>query len=221
MTTDELIDPEIETVDTEQTIDEILAIMQDGGFQLLPVVEESKFLGFVKEDQLLNIPDSSKSLKSSPIEFSDNYIKNTEHVYSLIYNYLKFNTTMLAVLSENGAYLGSVSQGNLRLLFKDWLCFNSVGGVLILEINLMTYSLSEVCRIVESNGAKVFSAEIIEDQQMKGMNYLTLKFNTDELSRIIAAFERYNYKVTAYYHNSQFENVDQNRLGNLFKFINL
>lgn len=221
MTTDELIDPAIETINTSQTVDEILEIMMDSQRSMLPVVENNLFLGFVKEDQLLNIPDSSKQLNNFPIEFKDNYIKNSEHVYNLIFNYLKFNTTMLAVIGEGGLYIGAVSQDNLRLLFKDWLCFTSQGGVIVMELNLLTYSLSEICRIAESNGAKVFSAEITEDGLNKSKNYLTLKFNTDELTRIIAAFERYEYNIIAYYHNAQFENVDQQRLDNFFKFINI
>lgn len=221
MTTEELIDSTIETVSVDKSVDEILEIMQDLDKTILPVVENDKFLGFVKEDQLLNIVDTSKELKNYPIEFRDNYIKNSEHVYALIFKYLKYNTTMLAVLSEEGDYLGVVSQDSLRLLFKDWLCFNSQGGVIILEINILTYSLSEICRIVESNGTKVFSAEVTEDGHNKGKNYLTLKFNTDELTRIIAAFERYEYNIIAFYHNAQFENVDQQRLDNFFKFINI
>lgn len=221
MTTEELIDSTIETVNVSNTVDEILDMMQDGTKNILPVVEDNKFIGFVKEDQLLNITDSSKELKNFPVEFRDNFIKSNEHVYSLIFKYLKYNTTMLAVIGEGGDYLGSVSQDSLRMLFKDWLCFTSNGGVIVLEINILTYSLSEICKIVESNGAKVFSAEITEDGQNKNRNFLTLKFNTDELSRIIAAFERYEYNIAAFYHNAQFENVDQQRLDNFFKFINI
>ena len=221
MTTEELIDSTIDIVNVDHTIDTILDMMQDGAKTVLPVVENNKFLGFVKEEQLLNIADPSKELKNFPVEFKDNYIKNTEHVYGLIFKYLKFNTTMLAVISEDGTYLGSVSQDSLRLLFKDWLCFNSQGGIIVLDINILTYSLSDICKIVESNGAKIFSAEVTEDSGNKGKNYLTLKFNTDELTRIIAALERYQYNIIAYYHNAQFENVDQQRLDNFFKFINI
>jgi hypothetical protein len=195
--------------------------MQDSARIILPVVDNNQFLGFIKEDQLLNIVDASKPINYYPIEGKTNFIKSNEHVYNLVFNYLKYNTTMLAVLNETGDYIGSISQDNLRLLFKDWLCFTTQGGVVILEINLLTYSLSEICRIAESNGTKVVSAEITEDIVNKNKNYVTLKFNTDELSRIIAAYERYEYTITAFYHNAQFENIDQQRLDNFLKFLNI
>lgn len=52
MTTEELIDSTIETVNVNNTVDEILDMMQDGIKNILPVVEDNKFMGFVKEDQL-------------------------------------------------------------------------------------------------------------------------------------------------------------------------
>ncbi|MFN8438943.1 MAG: CBS domain-containing protein [Cytophagales bacterium] len=221
MTTEELIDPSIEILTPTQTVEDVVDIMQNSEHHILPVVFENKFIGFVKEDQLLNILDSEKEIGYFPIDNKEHFIKNTEHVYNLVHHYIKYNTTILAVLDENNNYIGTVTQDNLRLLFKDWLCFTTEGAIIVLDINILTYSLSEICRIAESNGVKILSAEITEDFNNKNKNYLTLKFNTDELSRVVAAFERYQYTVVSVYHNPQFDNIDQQRLDNLLKFLNI
>jgi hypothetical protein len=49
---------------------------------------------------------------------------------------------------------------------------------------------------------------------------VTLKINQIDISRIIATFERFNYEIAAKYHQAlAFDDVEQERLGLLFKYL--
>jgi hypothetical protein len=70
--------------------------------------------------------------------------------------------------------------------------------------------LSEVGRIAESADAKVLSLYLAQTPGTDTF-LLTLKLNVEDLSRLIAAFERFDYKVIRAYHRARFaDNYDRN-----------
>ncbi|MBC7863176.1 MAG: CBS domain-containing protein, partial [Bacteroidia bacterium] len=49
---------------------------------------------------------------------------------------------------------------------------------------------------------------------------VTLKINSEDLSRILQTFYRYNYNVKASYHQSQYEDDLKDRFNEFMRFIN-
>jgi acetoin utilization protein AcuB len=74
---------------------------------------------------------------------------------------------------------------------------------------------------VEENNAKILSAYVSPDEMDNYKIKLTLKVNTMDLNRIIATFERFNYKIIAQFHDAAELKDDQDRLDLLMKFINI
>jgi hypothetical protein len=96
------------------------------------------------------------------------------------------------------------------------------GGILVLSMDLIDYSLSEICRYVEENNAKVISSIMIEDPMDKGKIKITLKINQLDLSRIVATLERFNYRVIGRYQETNTANSgEQDRLDLLLKYLDI
>jgi seryl-tRNA(Sec) selenium transferase len=83
------------------------------------------------------------------------------------------------------------------------------------------YSLAEISRHVESNDIKILSAFVVEDEQDSSMIKLTLKFNKTDLSRLVATFERYNYKIIAKFQETELLSNDKERLDMLLKYLSI
>lgn len=71
-------------------------------------------------------------------------------------------------------------------------------SLLILEIPLKDYSLTEVARIVESNNVHVLSLFTIPLSGGADL-LLSLKLDVEDVSPVLRSFERFNYKVVYYF----------------------
>ena len=54
------------------------------------------------------------------------------------------------------------------------------GGIIVLEINQVDYSMAQIGQIVESNDAKILSSTILSDASSTKLD-VTLKINQEEL----------------------------------------
>ncbi len=94
-------------------------------------------------------------------------------------------------------------------------------SLIILEIPLKDYMLTEIARIVESNNAHVIALNILP---ISGGSELlvSLKLNISDPTTILRSFERFNYNVV-YYYMKEGEITDQQkeRLDELMYYLDL
>ena len=93
------------------------------------------------------------------------------------------------------------------------------GGILILEVNELDYSMAQIGQIVESNEAKILSSTILSDASSTKLD-ITLKINQEDLTSIIRTFERYDYVVKASYQNGSGAEDLQWRYDALMNYLN-
>lgn len=85
----------------------------------------------------------------------------------------------------------------------------SENSLIILEVALRDYTLTEIARIVESNNAHVTALSVLS---LSGGSALmvSLKLDVDDPTSILRSFERFNYNVV-YYHMREGEVTDKQR----------
>ncbi|MFW5752129.1 MAG: CBS domain-containing protein, partial [bacterium] len=95
------------------------------------------------------------------------------------------------------------------------------GGIIVLELNINDYSLSEIAQIVESNDAKILGLYISSPDDSTRIE-LTIKINRTELSSIIQTFNRYNYNIKAsFLENDELDNLYNNRYEAFIRYLNV
>jgi CBS domain-containing protein len=153
---------------------------------------------------LLEIP-----LESELDKLDTSHVHHDQHIFEVAILMYKLKLSVLPVLGADHQYLGAITLYDLARRFAKLFSLEEVGGVIILEMNINNYSLSEICRIVESNEIKILSSFI---DRKPGTNVLDviLKLDNDDLSTLIQSFMRYDYNVKAVY-------LDQSELGDLYK----
>ena len=175
----------------------------------IPVVNGSKYLGLVSDKLIYDL-----NLLELPIEtqldmLNTSHVHKDQHIFEVAILMYKLKLSVLPVLDTEHYYLGSITLYDLARRFAKLFSLEEIGGIIILEMNVNNYSLSEISRIVESNDIKILSCFL---DRNPGTNILDviLKLNNDELSPLIQAFMRYDYNVKAVY-------MDQSELSDLFK----
>src|SRR5690606_28824335 len=132
-----------------------------------------------------------------------------------------FHLTMVAVLDRENAYQGVVTIEDAITAFADTISIQTEGGVLILSMFMTDYSLYNIARVIESENAKVLSSFINSDPLDDSKIRVTLKIDKPELRHIRATLERFGYKVIDHYQEEVGVSREQDRLGNLLRFLDI
>lgn len=94
-------------------------------------------------------------------------------------------------------------------------------SLIILEIPLKDYTLTEIARIVESNNAHVMNLSIMP---VSGGSVLlvSIKLNIIDISSVLRSFERFNYNVVYYFmKEGEVNDTHKERLEELMYYLNM
>ena len=128
--------------------------------------------------------------------------------------------SVLPVLDNSEQYLGCTSVFRLMNLIANTASIKEVGGIVVLEMNQIDYSLAQIAQIVESENAKILSSFIMTSSDSTKIE-VTLKISEIDLSRIIRSFERYDMVVKASFQRSKDDDDLQFRYDALINYLNI
>jgi len=96
------------------------------------------------------------------------------------------------------------------------------GGIIVLELNALDYSLAQIARIVEDNDAKIWCCYIMPAVGDTLKMEVTLKINQTDLTSIIRSFLRYGYSVRASYQGyNRHDDVLRNHYDQFMLYLNV
>jgi len=216
----ELISEEIPPLKHTDTGEMALQWMEEFKVNHLPVLKGENFVGLLSENDLLDKNDLSNTLHELFTHLPRPYVKGTSHIYEVLAMSSDAHVSVVPVLDDEENYLGCISIVELMQKVADTSSIKETGGIIVLEMNDVDYSLSHISQIIESENAKVLSSFITSNPSSRKLE-LTLKINLVELGRIIRALERYDYQIKAsFQRNSHHEDL-KNRYDELMKYLNI
>lgn len=198
-----------------------LAWMEEIRTNLLPVVEGGQFKGLITDEMLYDINDLSLSIGEVQLDNSGCYVFLDKHIYDVLKVSSEFHSTMVAVLDRDNIYKGVVTIEDAIAAFADTISIQTEGGVLILSMFMTEYSLYDIARVIESENAKILSSFITGDPLDDSKIKVTLKIDKPELRHIRATLERFGYQVIDHYQEEVGVSREQDRLGNLLRFLDI
>lgn len=221
MIAEELINDMVPALTMKDDAEKAILWMGELRTNFLPVIENSHFKGFISEEIIFENNDLEKKISSIRLIGDNCYLNKNQHFYDVMKLFKDFNIDMVAIVDDDDLYLGVVTIDVIVNAFSQTSAIQSPGGIIILKLKQIDYSLSEVARLVEENNAKILSTYIKADPIESDRILLTLKINTSEISRIIATLERFGYTIVAQFKESP-DKIDQrDRLDLLMKYINI
>ena len=187
----------------------------------LPVVEGKRLLGLISDKIIYDLNIIDKPIGDYSDHLLSPHIHTNQHIYEVFNAISVLKLSAVPVLDLYDQYCGVITVFDLAQKFADLVAVREPGGVIVLELNAIDYSLSQIAQIVEGNDAKILSFYISPEVESKRMT-VTLKINVVDLSAIIQTFVRYDYNIIAVYmDDSVIQNMYDDRLDQLMKFMNI
>ncbi len=200
----DLINDLIPPLKTTDTVRRALSWMTAFKQHQLPVIGENGFVGLIREEEVARESNLDTKLLDLQIPFVRIYVNEYQHILDAVRLCASHETALVPVLDDPGRYLGVVSVSDIINALATSNSLDEPGGVLVLDVASDKYVLSEICRIVEAEGAHVLSASSNPSTE-PGKTEVTLRIDRVDLTRIMAGFFRKDYDVKASYHQSEFQ----------------
>ncbi len=217
----ELINHMIPPLKKGDTAIKARAWMEELRINQLPVIEDGRYQGLITEETILENNDDSKLVSEYRLTGTDCQVFENQHFYDVLKIVSDNSVQLVAVLDEDQGFLGVISIKDTVTAFAQSAAVQSPGGILVLSLKQIDYSLAEISRLVESNDAKILSCIVNNDIFDANMIKLTLKINRTDLTAIIATLERFDYKIIARFEETPMETSDKERLDILFRYLDI
>jgi CBS domain-containing protein len=216
----DLITPDVPPLRPQDDVGRALDWMEEFKVGHLPVVNEGRLVGMVKDSDLVDRNDARSSVSSVMDQVEVPFIRGGQHIYEAMRLFSERGLTVVPVLDEMGRYLGCITEHEALKRLSQVTNIQERGSIVVLEMNQVDYSLHEIARLVESNDAKVLSVythTLPESVRIE----VTLKINREEISDVLRSFERYEYFVKSTYQGSKLHDDLRGRYDELMRYINL
>lgn len=220
MTARDVITDEIPPLIHTDSGEKALRWMEEFKVSHLPVLKNGNFVGLISETEILDRKDLDRTLDVLFDHLPRPYVADTVHVFEVLSKMAEHRISVLPVLDAQENYVGCTSVHQLMCLIANTGSIKEIGGIIVLEMNQIDYSMAKIAQIVESNNARILSSYIMSTPDSTKLE-VTLKINEMELGRIIRSFERYDIIVKATYQRSSVEDDMQFRYDALMNYLNM
>lgn len=220
MIVNDLITDEIPPLKDTDSVDLALNWMEEFKVNHLAVTRGRELLGIISESQLLDSNHPDFSIENLKLNLTKPVIHANQHAYDAIKLMSKMNLSLLPVLDDQEMFVGSITQRSVLEKMAGITSVQEPGGIIVLNMNMVDYNLTQISSIIESNDAKVLSVNVTSAPDTKEIE-VTIKINSEDLSRILQTFYRYNYNVKATYHQSQHQDDMKNRFNEFMRFLDI
>jgi len=215
----ELLSHAIVPLQTSDTGELAVQMMQVNHVRHFPIVNHEKLLGVISEEDTL-IHELDEPIGTYRLSYLRPYCFDDEHIFDVMSRLSKLQLSLIPVIDREENYLGVVTLERLLQYFADNFSFSEIGSIVIIESIKNDYSMSEILRLAESEDTKVLSF-FVNKVDTTNLVRITVKLNRQDISGFKSALERYGYDVMATF--SEHSQVDglKDRYDSLMSYLNV
>jgi len=197
-----------------------LAIMEEIKVSHLPIVNNGEYVGLISENDIFDLNTPDEIVDNHHLSINRPYITLDKHIFDAVKLASEHQLTVIPVLDEKNKYVGVITLPALVGCIANISAFSNPGGIIVLEMGIHDYSLSEIAQIIESNEAKVLSLFINTSNDTMKME-VTIKVNKTDIGAILQTFHRYDYIVTASFDEADYSEDFRDRLESFYNYMNI
>ena len=221
MIASELISNVVPVLKPEDTCLQALNWMELFRVSHLPMEQGKMYLGLVDDEMIYAHGDLNDRLDVLQIPVEGTFVYENYHIYDVICLAAGSLLSVVPVLDRKNNFVGSITLTDILRHLDTLLCVDQPGGILVLEVNRIDYSLAEVAQIVEYNEARVLSCYVSGNRDSQQLQ-ITLKINTLNVDPILDTFIRYGYTVkNSFVTGEEEQDSLRERYGLLMKYLEL
>ncbi|MBA2249801.1 MAG: CBS domain-containing protein [Chitinophagaceae bacterium] len=204
----------------QETVGKALLLIREFKVSHLPVVSDEKFLGLISEEDLLHAGNKKLLIENLQENFLNVSVNENDHFLQAVNICNQYQTNVVPVVNSEKEFSGTISGQTLLRVLGTFSGAPEIGGLIVLEMEKSQFSISEITRIMESNEVTILHFNTTENA-VTGLLSVTIHLNKKELSVVVAAFERYEYRVVYYFGEEKFDNEINENYHHLMNYLDI
>jgi len=212
------INNDFKALDSEKTIAEVQDFFADVSYSHFSVVEEGIYIGCIAADDVDTF-DSDKKIIDYKYTLEGFFARKNMIWLDVLEVFAKNHTNIVPVLDQENKYSGYYELEDIVKFFHETPFLKEQGGIIVVQKNILDYSMSQIAQIVESNNGKLLGLFISEANAQDIQ--VTIKIALGSINDIIQTFRRYNYEIISEHHEDNYLNNLKERSEYLEKYLNL
>ena len=216
----EIVTEGIKPLDHSDTGENAIVHMHEYNVNQLPVTEGDKYIGVIGMDEIITLKHLNDPISVLQEPLKRPYVHENAHIYEVMKAAIEYNVKLVPVLTMDDKYIGVITAESCMRAFAKMQSVMDEGGIITLSVPVKDFQLSEIARIVESNGANILNYYSDIDQKTATIN-ITIKVNTNETSAIVAAFERHEYQVDGVHQDESYQEDVRDRYDAFMKYLDV
>ncbi len=221
MLTKELISDTVPSLKTTDTGSRALSWMDIFKVSHLPIVKEKEYLGLISDKDIYDLNRADEPVCNHGLSLISPFVTDSQPIYDAIGMISQLKLTILPVLNIEREYLGVITNTDIVHYFSTLVAADQPGGIIVLELNINDYSLSQIAQIVESNNVKILSLYVHSPKDSTKFEII-IKLNTLELTSVLQTFNRYDYDIKATFNkDDEMESIYSSRYEAFLRYLNV
>lgn len=217
----DFIHPLIPSIKSSDPVGSALKKMEALALTTLPVVEGGTFLGFVEDEILLEQDHLDIQIAQIELECASCWVYADQHLYDVIRVAGEHQTKWVGVMERDQQYLGVIPAQDALTAYANNLSIQSQGSVLVISLQMKDFQLSEISRLIESENTKILSCQLYTDPIDPQSVEVTLKLDKVDTRHVQATLIRFGYQVKDFAQEEVGQSADEERIGNLLRFLDI
>jgi predicted transcriptional regulator len=214
----EYINNDYKPLQVEDSIGSVQDFFADVAFSHFPVVEERVYVGSINADDAESY-EYDKKISDYRFNLEGFYARTTMVWLDVLEVFAQNQTNILPVLTPENKYVGYYEIQDIIRFFNDTPFLKERGGIIVVEKEILEYSMSQVAQIVESNGGRLLGSFLSNSTTQ--MVQITLKIASGSVNEIIQTFRRYGYAILSENQEDTYLENLKERSDYLDKYLNI
>lgn len=215
----ELISSTIQPISPDEDGEKALELMNIFRVNHLAIVKNNFYLGVVSDKEIMNWNSKTEFIEEHLPNLASPHVLYNQHLFDIIEVLEKNNLSVVPVLDKDKQFQGVITSRKLLYTIANSAAIQSVGGVIVLEMNNNDYSMTEIANIIENNNTKILSSYVISKKDSTEME-LTIKLNKSDINDVIRDLQRYEYNVKASFKENDPNTDFLERYEQLMRYLN-
>ena len=216
----ELISDVVPAVKTSDSGAQVLNWMDHFRISHMPIVNNSDFLGLISDSDIYSLDNPDEAIGNHSLSLFSPFVDANKHLFEVFELVNRLKLTVVPVLGSGKEYLGVITLIGLVDSFANLMSVDQPGAVLVFNMTVNDYSLTEMARIVEENNARILSSNVVTIPDTSQVE-VTIKTNKTDVTSIIRSFERYDYNISAkFLDNEELDDLYLNKYEEFMRYLN-
>ncbi|MBI5858963.1 MAG: CBS domain-containing protein [Sphingobacteriales bacterium] len=220
MLTRELLSQSVPSLRLYDKVHQALELMNENHVAHLPIVDGEKYIGLISEDDLLQAENDHWQLDELQQSFANVSVKEEEHFLKAVQLAADNGLSVVPVVNEENELIGTVVYNDLLKFSSEFMSLSEPGGLIVLEMETNQYSFNEISKLVEGSNAQITQLNTSNDAET-GLMQVTIRINKPDISDVVAAFQRHEYKVKYFFGEELYANELRSNYDNLMNYLKI